>query len=266
MPTHREARRVTSRPPEAPPFPLDADVWSFAGLPMPIIYEDEGQEEMGDANLHTLSSGILQIGLMAHFRPQRRFQVFANLNCYYSPDDLGAYFSADVMVVEPFELLPVELTSYRIGEHGPAPRLTVEILSQRSGQQRDLTDKPIIYGQLRVAEYILADLSGDFLPERLQLQRRRRNGTWRLMQDADGGVTSLLGFRIIIDADNRFRVINAATGERYLRPDEAQAAEEARRKAEKDRAKSERARKRAEKRVRELEAELERLRNQRPGA
>jgi Uma2 family endonuclease len=259
MPTHREARRVTSRPPEAPPFPLDADVWPFAGLPMPLIYEDEGQEEMGDATLHTDTSEILHVGLNAHFGPQKRFRVFANLNCYYSPDDLRAYFSADVMVVEPFELLPVELTSYRIGEHGPAPRLTVEILSQRSGQQRDLTDKPIIYGRLRVAEYILADLGGEFLPERLQLRRRRRNGTWRLMQDAGGGVTSQLGFRIIIDADNRFRVINAATGERYLRPDEAQA-------AEKERQKEARARKRAEKRVRELEAELERLRNQPPGS
>jgi hypothetical protein len=90
MPTHREARRVTSRPPEEPPFPLDAKVWSFAGMPMPIIYEDDGQEEMGDANLHTRASEVLHIGIEAHCRPQRRFQVYANLNCYYSATDLRA--------------------------------------------------------------------------------------------------------------------------------------------------------------------------------
>ena len=279
MTVHRDGQRIKPKFTVSQLVPVDDDVWTFAGKPMPIIYEDEGQDEMGDANLHTEASEILHVGIKAHVRRGRRFQAFANLNCYYSPIDLRAYFSSDVMIVEPFELLPDDLTSYRIGTDGAAPRLAIEILSQRSYQQRDLSDKPIIYGQLGVAEYILADLTGTFLFERLLLKKRRRNGTWIDSQDPDGGVTSKLGFRIIIDSDNLFRVVDAATGTRYLRPDEAQAAEEGRLKAEEGRQKAEEARQHAEKeraeetktrkqvehRLRELEAEVARLRNPRPG-
>ncbi len=250
MTTHRDAKHVKSKFSAPPLFPLDAKVWKFAGMPMPIIYEDEEQDEMGETNLHTTADHIITAGVRAHMSNRPKFQVYSNLNYYYSPTDLRAYVSPDVMVVKPLVRLPDDLTSYRIGTHGPAPRLAIEILSQRSFQQRDLTDKPVIYGELGVTEYILADITGQFLPERLQLRRRQRNGAWRVIQDADGGITSKLGFRIIIDTDNQFRVLNTATGERYLRPEEAQTAEKERRKAEN--------------RVRELEAELDRLRQQPP--
>ena len=278
MTPQRDAPRVKPKFPVSPLLPTSEECWTFAGKPLPIMYEDEGQEEMGEANLHTCSDRILSLGIIAHLRPQPRWQVFSNLNCYYSATDRRAYVSPDVMVVEPYERLPITLTSYRIGEHGPAPQQAIEILSQRSFQQRDLTDKPVIYGQLAVAEYILADLTGAFLPERLLLMRRRRSGTWAMMQDADGGVTSKLGFRILIDTDQQFRVLDAATGTPYLRPDEAQAAEESRQKAVKQRDKEARARKKAEQaclqaaearqlaeeRIRQLEAELERLRQAPP--
>ncbi len=259
MTPHRDARHVKSKLSVPPRFPVDEDVWTFAGKPMPIIYEDEGQDEMGESNLHTLADRILSVGIQAHLQPRPTLQVFSNLNCYYDPDDRAAYVSPDVMVVEPFERLPEDLTSYRIGTHGPAPLQALEILSQRSFQQRDLTDKPIIYGLLGVAEYMLADLTGRFLAERLQLMRRGRNGAWKMKRDPDGGITSKLRFRILIDADNQFRVLNAETGERYLRPEEAQAAEQ-------ERQKETRARQRAEKRIRELEAELKRLRKSSPGS
>jgi hypothetical protein len=260
MTPHRGAARVKPRFPVSPLLPTSADCWVFAGKPMPIIYEDEGQDEMGDANLHTRSIEILHIGIEAHLRPRTQFQVFANLNCYYSREKPKAYFSSDIMIVEPYEFLPLELTSYKIGKHGPAPHAAIEILSERSGQQRDLTDKPVIYGQLAVAEYILADVTGEHLPERLLLMRRRRNGTWKHESDRDGGVTSRLGFRIVIEPDQRFRVMHASTGHRYLRPDEAEAADAARQRAEKEQQKEAKARQRAEHRLRQLEAELKRLR------
>jgi Uma2 family endonuclease len=246
--------------PPVPPFDVRDDVWSFAGMPMPIMYEDDGQEDMGDANLHTTADHVLTTGIKAHLRPNPRVQVFTNLNCYYIADDGQAYISPDLMVVEPFARLPEELTSYHVGIHGPAPLLALEILSPRSGQQRDLSDKPVIYGQLRVPEYILADLSGNYLPERLQLRRRKKNGAWQTLRLRDNGVTSRLGFRIIIDADGGFRVLNAKTGERYLRPDEAQEAERARQSEERARQIEARARRAAEEEVRRLKAELARLR------
>jgi hypothetical protein len=63
-------------------------------------------------------------------------------------------------------------------------------------------------------------------------------------------VASQLGFRVIIDSDGRPRVLNAATGYRYVRPDEA----DRRVREEAD------ARAAAEARIRELEAELSRIR------
>jgi hypothetical protein len=41
-------------------------------------------------------------------------------------------------------------------------------------------------------------------------------------KDADGGVTSKLGFRLIIEHDSQVRALDVATGKRYVRPREAQ--------------------------------------------
>src|SRR5205823_1733199 len=130
---------------------------------------------------------------------------------------------------------------------------------------------PIIYARLGVAEYILVDGTGQFLPQRLLLRRRQDDETWVDQQDADGGVTSQLGFRVVLEEDNQPRVIEARTGKRYLRPDESQAAfDDARAAAEaaREEAKAAReaasaeveARRQAEERLRQLEAELARLR------
>ncbi len=143
------------------------------------------------------------------------------------------------MVVTPFVPLGENVSSYRIGKEGPAPEVTVEVLSERSAQQRDLAEKTKVYAQLGVAEYIVVDVTGVFLPQRLLLKRLQADRTWKDEQDPDGGVTSRLGFRLIIDADGWLRVIDTATGKRYARPDEAESQAE---------------------RVRELEAELARLR------
>jgi hypothetical protein len=107
---------------------------------------------------------------------------------------------------------------------------------------------------LSIPEYLLIDVSGEFLPQRLLLRRPSGVGHWTDSQDADGGVTSDLGFRVVLDTDGQIRVVNTASHECYLRPREAllqvRAENEARRAAEN--------------RVRELEAELARLRGERP--
>jgi Uma2 family endonuclease len=223
--------------------PLEAYGLPLIAVDMPVLFEDEGQAEMGDTSSHTLAMEILSIGIVVHLASQLRYQVFSNLNVYYHPVERWAYFSPDVMVVAPPNRLPDTLRSYRIGTDGPAPVLVVEILSRRSFQEQDLTSKPILYAKQGIAEYILVDTTGEFLPQRLLLKRLRANGTWADEQDPDGGVTSALGFRLVIEADDSLRVIETATGKRYLRPRQAQGAFE-----------------QAEERIRALEAELARLR------
>ena len=88
------------------------------------------------------------------------------------------------------------------------------MLSQRTAQQRDLDEKVTICAKLGVAEYILVDPAGEHLPERLLLKCLHPDGTYRDEQDPDGGVTSVLGFRIVLESDDKVRIVNAITGRR----------------------------------------------------
>jgi len=191
---------------------------------IPLLFEDEGLE-MGEAEVHKQTTDIIYYGLEFHFARAGRYRVFSDLNLYYDPDNLVAYASPDVMVVELHETPQVigERSSYRIGEDGPVPLLTTEVLSFRTFQQGDLTYSPEVYARMGVDEYILVDVTGEFLPEKLLLKRRQRDGSWLDQRDRDGGITSSLGFRLILEADGQVRVFDPATGRRYPRPGEAYA-------------------------------------------
>lgn len=218
---------------------------------LPILYEDEGQEHMGDSRPHGVAEAVVRFALMAHFAARPGYEVLPNMNLYYHRRDRWAYVSPDVMVVTPPAPLPAGLRSYRIGEAGPAPVLAVEVLSRRTFQQGDLTLKPVVYAGLGVQEYLLVDSTGEFLPERLLLKAAAGDGTWIDSRDQGEGVVSrAFGFGVRVEPDGGVRVYDVATGRRYARPDEADAAA--------------RAAAAAEARVRELEAELARLRGRVP--
>jgi len=44
----------------------------------PVMYEDEGQEEMGDSEVHTGTLAILDMGLRAHLADRPEYRVFTN--------------------------------------------------------------------------------------------------------------------------------------------------------------------------------------------
>lgn len=188
---------------------------------MPLLFGDE-DFEMGESTVHTISAGILLYGLTFHFALRTAYRVFADLNLYYSAENPTWYLSPDVMVVKPPRPLPVELASYELGPGSPAPLLVGEVLSMRTWQQGDLSRKPMVYSDVGVEEYLLADVTGAMLEQRLMLLRRQRDGRWLDEQDQDGGVTSRLGFRVIIEDHGQLRVLDARTGKRYARPEEAQ--------------------------------------------
>ncbi|HYV35687.1 MAG TPA: hypothetical protein VE988_08280, partial [Gemmataceae bacterium] len=88
---------------------------------LPILYEDEEEEEMGEANLHVIWTQYLHWGVKAHLAPRPEFRVYTNMNLYYRNVPLHPvtksrpYVSPDVMVVLPFAVLPEALVSYTIG-------------------------------------------------------------------------------------------------------------------------------------------------------
>jgi Uma2 family endonuclease len=245
---------------------------------IPILHEDEeNEDEMGEADIHTRTVEILAGGVEIHveeIRPDLKLRIFSDLNLYYQGEseegvpEKGCTVP-DVMAVPRKKPLPRTIKSYTIGKEGPRPRLVIEVLSVKTSQT-DLKDKPVIYAALEVEEYVLVDPTGEYLPEQLVLKRLQPDGTWKEYRDADGGVTSQLGFRIIVEEDGWVRVVNAETGEKYPRPREAwklaqetKEAEQARQQAEYARQQAEQARVEAEQRAQELEAELKCLRKQR---
>ncbi len=224
------------------------------GDDLPILYEDEEEDDLGESSPHVSTDEILHICLLAHFATRPEYRVFSNMNLYYQPRAFREtsklpYVSPDTMVVVPFHPLGDDVTSYQIGKDGPAP-LTIEVLSERSAQQRDLAEKITVYAKLGVKEYFLVDPGGKYLSRRLLLKRLQQDGTWSDEQDSDGGVSSGLGFRLAMDSAGRPQVLDVATGRPYVRPTEAvQRVTEAERRATE-----------AENRARDLEAEIARLR------
>ena len=190
---------------------------------LPILHEDDREWDMGEANLHALAEHVLRYGIAAHLGDQARYRVFSNMNLHYQPRFPRVYVSPDVMVVTPLVAQPDELRSYYIDSDGPSPVFVAEVLSEETAEERDLDEKLYIYAMTGVEEYLLVDVDGRFLPQRLVLKRLQPDRAWQDEQDADGGVTSSLGFRVIFDSDGRLRVVDKTTGRKYARPDEAEA-------------------------------------------
>lgn len=187
---------------------------------MPVVCDDEG--EVGESTIHTLAADILFYGLSFHFAGRPNWRVFKNLNLYYRDDKPNVFVAPDGMVIESARPLPKEMNSYRLGKDGPGPRLVAEVLSPRNYDVNDMGRKALVYHMLGVEEYILVDASGDLLPEKLLLMRPIAGGKWIHERDADGGITSRFGFRVIIDTDGQLRVLDAQTGKLYPRPSEAE--------------------------------------------
>src|SRR5947209_16487104 len=202
--------------PDANPVTYLPDLPLLA-VAMPVLFEDEGQEEMGDSFAHTQAAYTLFAGIQAHLASlQTGYRVFADLDLFYHPAQRWAYVSPDVMVVRPAKPLGPETTSYRVGTDGPPPVLAVEVLSRRSIQQQDLTLKPTLYSQLGVGELLLVDPTGQYLPQKLQLKRLQRDETWADLPPSEGGgVKSLLGFTVLLEPDGQVRVLDGATRRMY---------------------------------------------------
>ncbi|HTU91663.1 MAG TPA: Uma2 family endonuclease [Gemmataceae bacterium] len=190
---------------------------------IPILHEDDLEGDMGEANLHALTEHVLRYGIAAHLGDQPHYCVFSNMNLHYQPRFPRVYVSPDVMVVTPRVAQPDELRSYHLDTDGPPPVFVAEVLSEETAEERDLDEKLYIYAMTGIEEYLLVDVDGRFLPQRLVLKRLQPDRSWQDEQDADGGVASRLGFRVIFDSDGRLRVSDKTTGRKYARPDEAEA-------------------------------------------
>lgn len=161
---------------------------------------------------------------------------------------------------------PGERTSFFVREEGVRPGLVIEILSPDSAQIRkvDEEDKPWIYEQAGIPEYLIVDLPRRANRNRFQLTGYRldRRGRYRpIKPDAQGRLlceTTCLGFGVSPQGD-RVLVFDLMTGDRILYSEELEAALQTEAEARKSAEARARA---AEERAEALQEELDRLKRQ----
>jgi len=230
-------------------------------IELPVLFEDEGQEHMGETVAHTHAAQTAFSGLLAHFADKTEYRVFSHLSLYYHPTNRSAYISPDVMVVCPNRPLVDNLASYRIGHDGPAPMLVVEVLGRRSLQQQDLTLKPLIYAQIGVKELLFIDTTGQIMPERLQLRRLQlRDETWNeVPQGENGQIISAFGFAAMIEPDQKVRFSHPGLRQPYPRLEETHDVITAWSMAMETLAQTKQARRQAEEQIKQLRAQIRSL-------
>ena len=212
-----------------------------------VEYPESNGEPMAETDIHREEMAALIAMLRHYFRDNPDVYVAGNLFIYYEEGDSTARFAPDVFVV--FGVPKHQRRIYRLWDEKYAPAIVFEVTSRKTWLE-DAGNKKTLCARLRVAEYFLYDPEADYLKPALQ-GFRLDNGDYRsLSSEADGALFSdVLKLKLYLE-DGLLRLVNPATGERLLRPDEAlaRAAEEAV------------ARREAEARIAALEAELKRLR------
>jgi Uma2 family endonuclease len=112
--------------------------------------------------------------------------VYGNLNFYQTLNPQEPPLVPDVALIKGVPYDPV--TSWKVGEDGPAPQVVFELLSKRTWE-RDLSEKPLDYARMGVQEYFAYDPH----PTPLAPQTTQRLFGWRL--DSRTGIMRPLSLR-----------------------------------------------------------------------
>jgi Uma2 family endonuclease len=186
-----------------------------------IVYPERDGKPMAETDMHRQVMIDTITTLADFFRDRPDIYVAGNLLLYYEEGNPAASVAPDVFVVAGISKHPRRI--YKLWEEGQPPAVVVEVTS-RSTRLDDLGTKRVLYESLGVPEYFLFDPLAEYLHPPLQGYRLVNGEYVRLEAEADGALASQrLGLRLRPE-DGHLRLINAATGEPLLRPDEVAAA------------------------------------------
>jgi Uma2 family endonuclease len=252
----------------------------MAAIPLQreVHYPESDGKPMAESELHRDVMTDLIHALKTRYAGEPNVYVGGNLLLYYVEGDPRKSVSPDVLVTWGIRKGRRRKT-YLLWKEGRAPGFVIEVTSDTT-RTEDLGKKKELYLRLGVEEYILFDPLGDYLHPRLRGHRLVLGRYQTIPLEPDGSLLSrTTGLRLRIEGEN-LRLIDEATGERFLfveeervarlaAQEEARAAqekargaqEEARAAQEEARAARERAEQEAEAR-RALEEEIERLRRE----
>ena len=200
----------------------------MAAIPLrqEIYYPESDGQPMGETDAHRKEITDLIEVLDDHFRNDPQVYVAGNLFLYYEQVDPRAVICPDVFLVRG---VPKGLRrTYKLWEEGRVPSMVIEVTS-RDTRGDDISDrkKKGCYERLGVEEYFLHDPFGEYLNPRLQ-GFRLVDGRYRPIEPApDGSLISRTTGLVLRLEDIWLRLVDAATGEPLLKPQEVM--EEARR-------------------------------------
>jgi Uma2 family endonuclease len=222
----------------------------------PIHYPETDGKPMAETDGHIDVLIYLREALRDHFRDTPQVYVAGNMLLYYEEGNPAACVAPDVFVVQ--GVAKGERRTYRLWEEGQPPTVVFEITS-RGTRLEDLGTKRALYTMLGVREYFLYDPLGEYLQPLLQGYRLQEGEYQRMSPGGEGELASQeLGLELRME-EGRLRLVNPATGARWLTPAEAQAAWRAEATARQAEAAARRA---AEAEVERLQAELARQRGE----
>jgi Uma2 family endonuclease len=219
-----------------------------------IHYPESDGKPMAETDIHIRTMLDTIAALTEFFRDVPNVYVAGNMLMYYEEGNSTASVAPDVFVVH--GISKGLRRTYRLWDEGRAPSVVIDLTS-RSTRLEDLGTKRYLYESLGVAEYFLCDPLAEYLIPPLQGYRLEDGEYVRIGVEEDGALLSQeLGLRLLREG-GRLRLVNTATEEPLLWPDEL--AEARRIEAEARRAAEERAAT-AEAELAQLRAELARLR------
>ena len=250
-------------------------------LEQEIEYPTSDGQPMAETPEHVQAIFDTLHGLQRRYVTTPNVWVGANFFLFYERGNPKARVSPDVMLAK--GVAQGNRQNYLLWRE-PSPSLVVEMTSRKT-RRKDSGPKKSLYERIGTEEYILFDPFGDYLRPRLQGFRLRRGRYQPIPLELDGSLLSrTTGLRMRPEG-KRLRLVDAATGEAILWPDEldearareaaarlteaaARRAAEARAQAAEAKAAEETAarlaetaaRQATEERLRALEAELSRLR------
>lgn len=181
------------------------------------LYPESDGEPMAETDLHRDELIALIQALQRRYKAEADVYVTGNLLLYYRERDPKAVLSPDVCVIR--GVAKGRRRKYLLWKEGHPPAMVIELTSD-STRRRDLVDKKKIYAEIGVEEYFLHDPYVEYLTPPLQGFRLVEDQYCPIPREIDGSITSkTTGLKLRREGD-RLRLLDAATGEPLLWPEE----------------------------------------------
>jgi Uma2 family endonuclease len=226
----------------------------MAALPDTVYYPDSDGKPLGESDWHIIALTYLFSALRRYFDRAADVYVAMDMFLYYEEGNPSAVVAPDIMVIRGVDkrMRP----SFFTWRDRQVPCCVIEATSKNS-RLEDLGTKRAVYAMLGVPEYFVFDPRREYLSPPLVRFTLTESGDY-VREDGDSFHSEQLGLRLGME-DYLLRAYDPTTGAPLLTLEESEDAREAEQRA---REVEKQAREAAEEELRQLRAEIARLKGQ----